>query len=240
MSEQIATPEPRRIPGRFEQNWTAEEINTLRLAWRDRNIPREKIPGMLRERSMKAVEAMAKTLNLGPRDKAPEWTQEQDQTIRDLWHTVSRQEIASFIGRTADAVSNRANRLKLGTSKYQRAKLAARAAASLEAVRAKKAAGIIWTEEEVAILRKLWPDVGAIHAATKRSWAGIERQAYKHKLPPRTGFSREARGVPEKREPAPPPEPVVLIDRRCLCCGVPFKAETRFIRMCGPCKRHRG
>jgi hypothetical protein len=29
------------------------------------------------------------------------------------------------------------------------------------------------------------------------------------------------------------PEPIA---RNCLCCGDPFWAETRFIRLCPPCK----
>lgn len=235
------------IPGRFEQNWTADEIMTLRTAWRDPNIAREAIPGMLRDRTLRAVRRMAHTLGLGPRpkpEKAPEtaphveWTAADDETLKQLWHTVTRQEVASFLGRSPDAVSNRAYRLQLGPSQYQRAKLAEQATALLHVARAQRVTGSVWTEAELATLRDLWPDVSAIHVATRRSWAAIERQAGKLKLPRRTKYAKQERGPSEKRLVPPAPRPP-MINRRCLCCGVAFKAETRFIRMCGPCKGHR-
>jgi hypothetical protein len=251
MSEQIATVQPRRIYTQLDQRWTADEIQTLRIAWRDPNVPTEAIPGMLRDRSIKAARHMANILGLGARPKIPKpdvvipdpWTAEEDNRLRALWHEMSRQDVAERLKRSPNAVSNRAIRLQLGKSRFARAQVAARAAAAVAEARVKKLAMVNWTDAEVAVLVEDWPNIERIHKRTGRSRSGIERQAHKRGLPPKTGFPKEMRRNPrpvkveERLSLRPERQPGIA--RKCLCCGDAFEAPTRFIRMCDRCKGQR-
>lgn len=241
-------PVPRQIPSTTEQKWTADEVMALRVAWRDPNVATADIPGLLRERSLKAARHMANVLGLGARpkpEKPPKqevnfWTQEEDAILRAHWHIMSRQEIAAKVERTASAVSKRAMNLHLGRSQYARQVMIDRAKISIQAARAKQPQGIAWSAEEVAALRKHWPDVEAVHRATGRSRSGVERKARVEGMPPRTGYRLPSpdvvRGTKEENRLTLRPDPVPTIKRNCLCCSRGFEAPTRFIRLCGPCK----
>ena len=145
-------------------------------------------------------------------------------------------------------MSHRANRLGLGRSEFERAKLAARAAAMISGVQKQRTIWLKRTDERAALLRQLWPtetpvddirdqmnrlpgvpmDVTAV-----RNWAGD----LKLRRPP--GFTGQAAARRDADFVFEAPPPVQIIPRKCLCCGVGFEARGRFIRMCNRCKGHR-
>ena len=230
--------------------WTADEITLLRNLWRDPSIHTDAIPGLLRDRTRKAMRQMVALLGLGPRPKKAlvrdgrpahyTWTPQDDATLRSLWHSMSRHDVAAKMERTAHSVSHRASVLRLGRSEFTRQVVAARAAALLAEVHEQKRKVFAWTDAEIAALREDWPDVERIHARTGRSINGIKHKAADLGLPPASGFTREERTtertLKEEERLAIRHERQPLVARVCLNCRRGFSAETRFLRLCEPCR----
>ena len=233
-----------------ERWWTADEITLLRTLWRDRSIHTDAIPGLLRDRSRKAMRQMVAILKLGPRPKKAlvrdgrpahyAWTPEDDALLRSLWHSMSRHDIAARMERTAHSVSHRASYLRLGRSEFTRQVIAARAAALLEEVHERQRKVFVWTDEELAILRAHWPDIERIQARLGRSQKGIKHKAADLGLPPAFDFTRDEwatdRTVKAEERLAIRHERQPLVARVCLNCRRGFSAETRFLRLCEPCR----
>jgi len=118
--------------------WSGDEIVRLRRLMADPAVLRSAIPDML-GRSADAVRKMVELLGIG--SPAPStrpgdgWTAEQLATLRRMWRTHERHEIAEAVGRTIAAVSRKANNLRLGPRIVSPARDAAHKAQALEAVR---------------------------------------------------------------------------------------------------------
>ena len=237
--------------GVTERRWSAEEIMLLRTLWQDVTVPTDAIPGLLNDRTRKAMRQMVAILGLGKRPKkavysdgrpAPyAWTPEDDAVLRSLWHKMTRHDVAAKMERSAHSVSHRASLLRLGRSEFTRQLIAARAVKLLEEVQVKAGHFRYWRDEETAILRAHWPDIERIQRRTGRSQSAIERKAFKLQLPPKSGVRRENWAC----EPVSADEeelPVIFherqpsIARNCLYCGRAFMAETRFLRLCSNCR----
>lgn len=243
-----------KVPGTHERWWTGDEIALLRRLWSDTSVTTDAIPGLLRDRSRKAMRQMVALLGLGPRPRkalykdgrpAPySWTEADDERLRSLWHKMSRHDVAKAMDRSAHSVSHRASFLKLGASQFTRQLVIARAVALLAEVHEAARKLHEWTEDEIAVLREDWPDIERIHERTGRSWSGIERKAHKLGLPPKSGCRREALPADRLIERTTKAEERLtvrhdreaLVARKCLNCQRPFQAPGRFIRLCDLCR----
>lgn len=163
--------------------------------------------------------------------KESRWTTDDFDKLRAAWKdaTILRADLPRHVGRTEEACSRMARLLGLGP----RPKAAA------------KAATHVWTAEQVEALMRLWPNVQAIYEATGRGFSAIEKKAWQQGLPPKSGYPKGPlpfvkRDAKAEQRLVIRHEPPGLVDRKCLDCGRPFKAVGRFIRLCGPCKGHRG
>ena len=98
--------------------WTQEDEDKLRHLMADRKVPRSIIPEIL-GRGKAAVKNRIAQLGLGCGHSRPidGWTAEQNATLRRMWHTHSREEVAAAVGRTIAAVSRRAHQFGLGPRK---------------------------------------------------------------------------------------------------------------------------
>ena len=93
---------------------------------------------------------------------------------------------------------------------------------------------LFWTDAEKAELRADWIagvlTRAEIAAKFGRSISAVERQAQNAKAR-RTDRPLVLVRVRISTQPA-----VVLVDRNCLRCHVPFRVATRFLRLCEPCR----
>jgi hypothetical protein len=118
--------------------WSGDEIVRLRQLVADPDVTWTAIPDKI-GRSADAVRKMCVLLGLReakistrPNDG---WTPEQLATLRRMWLTHERIEIAQAVGRTVAACSRKANNLGLGPRPVSAARAAAHMAQALEAVR---------------------------------------------------------------------------------------------------------
>jgi len=171
--------------------WSGDDIVRLRQLVADPGVAWGTIPDRM-GRSADSIRKMA--VLLGLREKtgtrpSDGWTPEQLATLRRMWMTHERAEIAQAVGRTMAACSRKANNMGLGPRPVSAERQAKHKAQALEAIK----------------------------------------------------LGREAQAAARVDAPTPPPAPrppvtAFFVARSCLCCRKPFKAPTKFIRLCDYCR----
>jgi len=145
--------------------------------------------------------------------RAPDWTAEQ---IRALLPWVSRRmplavgrDLAAQLGRSQSAINVKLWQMRRSGG-----------------VKVKTTEGLT-TEEK----RTLY---AAIRAMPKHTVEAEKAAGRVVGVSDRTvrEYMRQAREAGTTAIPAPAP----TISRRCLCCGMPFEAASRFLRLCAPCR----
>ena len=233
--------------------WLEQEKARLRLLWCDMSIPRADLPGMM-YRTMDAITRMAERLGLPPRPapKPPSdvWPDEDVARLQQLWPLHTRLEIARLMERSPAQISRKAHKLKLSARPVVRDveladRMAAAHAARQRAI-AENPNTLRRTQDRRAILILDWPThkpafeiAAAMNELPGRHMPADQLSAWAKDL----NLRRPADFRP-RRDPSMPKIPPKIVPRvkapgiarKCLCCGTGFEAETRFLRLCPPCR----
>lgn len=142
------------------------------------------------------------------------WTLEEKRRLVRVWGNplIARGDIPWMFKRTPGSIDSKIREMGLGPRD--------------------NAASHRWTEPEANKLRELWLVTPMAELSRKmgRTEKSCSSQAHKMGLPSRKGGTYR-----EPKHQNKPPE--VYIRRRCLCCDNTFDAETKFLRMCPPCRK---
>lgn len=233
--------------------WLDQEKARLRLLWCDMSIPRADLPGMM-YRTMDAITRMAERLGLPPRPapKPPSdvWPDEDVARLQQLWPLHTRLEIARLMERSPTQISRKAHKLKLSARPVVRdVELADRMAAAhrarLDAIanapfRSRR------TPDRKAILLRDWPTYRPAWemAAEMNALPGLYMPTDELAKWAKSLNLRRPADFRPRRDPSMPKIPPKIVPRvkapgiarNCLCCGTGFEAETRFLRLCPPCR----
>jgi len=146
------------------RDWTPEEDDRLRRAYRDS----EDLRGVAAElgRPIKGLRSRGCKIGLGGTHAKgrggwatePEWTEAEDQRLREAYGDVPIDRLAAELGREKGAVYQRANRLGLSRSRYLRA----------------------WSEDEIRALEiahRRGLALGDLPAALGRKYPGVAKYA---------------------------------------------------------------